>query len=256
MQKWNGLYFERSSLREAGYVLQLGHHPSDWCTNPQRSGRPFTVLHTNGVHHVEIAFCECTEAAKYGTRVQQLRRRRLIPATTTNPQTACTFALLKGAQLLSLQSKLSLYDYYLFIEQSTDATGTAGVKVGHCFNCFRLMSLIFSKDRYKAFLRSLRKWRHIRLAKRGGRSYDPTGIKGTSPGELAVLCPACPIPFVNLPPNWNLVGNDLECAVKPLTGLLSLTTFIVGISIIKQSASMPASDLKEDRFQATKGIQS
>ena len=48
------------------------------------------------------------------------------------------------------------------------------------------------------------------MVKRGGRSYDVTGIEGTSPGELAVLCPACPIPSVNLPPNWQCVGKDSE----------------------------------------------
>ena len=48
------------------------------------------------------------------------------------------------------------------------------------------------------------------MLKRGGRSYDVTGIEGTSPGELAVLCPACPIPSINLPPNWHSVGKDLE----------------------------------------------
>jgi hypothetical protein len=53
-------------------------------------------------------------------------------------------------------------------------------------------------------------WRHIRMAKRGGRSYDPAGIEGTSPGELAIRCLACPIPSVNLPPNWHSVGKDLE----------------------------------------------
>jgi hypothetical protein len=65
-----------------------------------------------------------------------------------------------------------------------------------------------SKDRYKAFLRTLRMWRHLRMTKRGGRSYDPSGISGTSPGELAVLCPACPIPSVNLPPDWQTVKKD------------------------------------------------
>ena len=51
----------------------------------------------------------------------------------TDPQTACTFSLLKSAQLLSLQSKLSLYDYYICIERLTDATGTADVNVS-CSN--------------------------------------------------------------------------------------------------------------------------
>ena len=53
-------------------------------------------------------------------------------------------------------------------------------------------------------------WRHLRMLKRGGRSYDAAGIDGTSPGELAVACPACPIPSVNLPPNWKSVGKDSE----------------------------------------------
>ena len=44
-------------------------------------------------------------------------------------QTACTFSLLKSAQLLSLQSKLSLYNYYLCIEKLTDATGTSDTNV-------------------------------------------------------------------------------------------------------------------------------
>ena len=53
-------------------------------------------------------------------------------------------------------------------------------------------------------------WRHIRMVKCGGRSYDSTGINGTSPGELAVLRLACPIPSVNLPSNWQSVGKDSE----------------------------------------------
>lgn len=128
-QKWNGSHFERSSLREAGHFLQLGHHPAFQCTSPQRSTKLFTIIHTNGIHLVDLAYCGCTKAGKYGTRVQQLLRRRLFPATTLDPQTACTFSLLKSAQLLSLQSKLSLYDYYICIERLTDATGTINVNV-------------------------------------------------------------------------------------------------------------------------------
>jgi hypothetical protein len=90
----------------------------------------FTVVHTNGIHAVDLAFCGCNEMSEHGTQAQQLLRRRLFPATSTDPQTACTFALLKSAQLLSLQSKLSLYDYYISIEQLTDATGTVIVNIG------------------------------------------------------------------------------------------------------------------------------
>ncbi|KAF9782642.1 hypothetical protein BJ322DRAFT_1022239 [Thelephora terrestris] len=194
----NGRLRELSALIQSiphhrSHLLQLGHHPAEQCTNPQRSTKPFTVIHTNGIHLVDLAFCGCTEVGNHGTRVQQLLRRRLFPATTLDPQTACTFSLLKSAQLLSLQSKLSLCNYYLSIERLTDATGTSNVN-----------------DRYKEFLRTLHMWRHLRMMKCGGRSYDPTGVDGTSPRELAVLCPACPIPSVNLPPNWRSVGKEHE----------------------------------------------
>ena len=113
-------------------------------------------------------------------------------------------------QLLSLQSKLLLYDYYICIEKLTDATGAADVNVSYIFFVFTPGKLTLSKDRYKAFLRTLQMWRHLRMLKRGGWSYDKTGVNGTSPGELAVLCPVCPIPSINLPSDWKSVGGDSE----------------------------------------------
>ena len=211
IQKWNGTYFEKSSLREAGHIFQLGHHPADPCTDPQCSPKPFTIIHTNGIHLVNLAFCGCTKAGNHGTPVEQLLRRRLYPATVLDPQTASTFVLLQSSQLLSLQSKLSLYDYYETIEQLTDATGTAGLNVSYFPSLVRLRWANASKDRYKAFLRTLRMWRHIRMMKRGGRSYCPGGVDGTLPGELAVLCPACPYPSINLPSKWKSVEGENEC---------------------------------------------
>lgn len=48
----------------------------------------------------------------------------------------------------------------------------------------------------------VRMWRHLTLLKRGGRGHHPSGVEATSRGELAVVCPACPIPNVNLPVGW------------------------------------------------------
>lgn len=66
------------------------------------------------------------------------------------------------------------------------------------------------KNRYREFLRILRMWRHTRLLKRGGRAHAPTGVNGTSPGELAVLCPACPHPNINLPMDWTSVAKESQ----------------------------------------------
>lgn len=58
-------------------------------------------------------------------------------------------------------------------------------------------------------MRTVRVFRHLRMAKRAGRAHDPAGIEKTRPGELALRCPACPIPGVNLPDGWqNAKDND------------------------------------------------
>ena len=95
------------------------------------------------------------------------------------------------------------------------------------------------------------------MLKRGGRSYDETGVKGTSPGELAVLCPACPIPSINLPPDWKSIGEDSEC-VEFYCGYLaplSLIASVVGICTTKHLASMLASDSSDGRYQTTRRTQ-
>ena len=56
----------------------------------------------------------------------------------------------------------------------------------------------------------VREWRHLKMLKRAGRGHAPGGPKETKPGELCVVCPACPDPDVNLPDNWETVSNDMK----------------------------------------------
>ena len=70
----------------------------------------------------------------------------------------------------------------------------------------------------------LRMWRHLRLLKQGGRAHVLTGVDGTSPGELAVLCPACPYPNINLPTNWTSVTKESEYVIRLCTFSSSFLT--------------------------------
>ncbi|PPQ85803.1 hypothetical protein CVT26_004590 [Gymnopilus dilepis] len=45
-------------------------------------------------------------------------------------------------------------------------------------------------------------WRHLQMLKWGGRGHDPSGVAGTSSGELAVRCPSCPMPGISLENGW------------------------------------------------------
>ena len=48
----------------------------------------------------------------------------------------------------------------------------------------------------------VRIWRSLLMLKRKARGHDTAGISGTKPGELAIQCPACPRPGVNLPESF------------------------------------------------------
>ncbi|KAG6836139.1 hypothetical protein H0H93_011016 [Arthromyces matolae] len=65
-----------------------------------------------------------------------------------------------------------------------------------------------SADRYDEFARVVRQYRHLKMLKRSGRGHNKEGIASTKPGECALVCPACPQPGRNLPPNWKLVPED------------------------------------------------
>lgn len=72
------------------------------------------------------------------------------------------------------------------------------------------------KSRYRALMRMVLQWRHLKLLKRGGRGNDPGGAEGTRNGELAVLCPSCPHPGINLPNDW----QDAPLAMKFLYSVI------------------------------------
>ncbi|KAJ3737916.1 hypothetical protein FB446DRAFT_617016, partial [Lentinula raphanica] len=59
IKRWNGLFFENTSLQELGLRIQLGHPDGSICPNPISGPSDFVVLHTNKIHRVSIDFCHC-----------------------------------------------------------------------------------------------------------------------------------------------------------------------------------------------------
>jgi hypothetical protein len=121
LQQWNGSFFVRTSLRDLGLVVHLGHQGLPCSSSRGRILDNFTVVNTNGIHTVTVRFCAC-----YGEHLQpkfQLLRCSWLPASTEDPHTAFTFEVLNAYHLLSLQGKVSREDYYLSISRHTDNTG-------------------------------------------------------------------------------------------------------------------------------------
>ena len=114
---------DHGRLAALGLTVQLGHFPGAPCLYPIPGPVDFMVLHTNGWHPVNIAYCQCNQATRPGTQIQQLLRYELYPATTGDPTTCATFRALEMYHILTLQSKITVYDYYLSMNNLTDNTG-------------------------------------------------------------------------------------------------------------------------------------
>ncbi|TFK59371.1 hypothetical protein BDN72DRAFT_945939, partial [Pluteus cervinus] len=191
IQKWNGSFFVCINLHSLHLKVQLGHPIGEKCGNPSDPSKTdFIILDVNGIQPVSIAFCEC---GKGPGRHIQLLHAQLFPATSKSPQTAATFRLLHTFQLQSFLSKVSPYEYYSTLRRLTDNTGE---------------TVPVLNDRYKQFLHMVREWRHLKLMKRAGRGYLANGIATATQGQCAVLCPACPHPGINLPPNYQDAPNS------------------------------------------------
>lgn len=173
-----------------GLELHLNHGTSCELSVPCHTS--MLVLHTNGIHEVAIKYCGCTRVLPH---YQQLLRRGLYPATQVTVKTCVTFELLRQFHLISLTTKTSTYDLYRALEKMTSNTG-----------------LGVPKSRYRAFFCVMTQWRHLKLLKRAGRAHstDPDSAANTSNGELAILCPSCPRPDINLPKDWDKAPIELK----------------------------------------------
>ncbi|KAF7288127.1 CxC2 domain-containing protein [Mycena chlorophos] len=161
------------------------------CPQPVAARKDFVVVHTNGVHEVGLDFCGCYTGAR--PHFDQLLRAGWFPSTDHSPRTCVSLVCLEQYHALSLQAKVSPHRFYQTLEILTDATG------------------IKPPDRYQIFLRIDREYRHLIMLKRGGRGHDPAGASGTKSGELALRCPACPRPNVNIPDDWENEPSASSC---------------------------------------------
>lgn len=185
--------FIKTSLKEMGLTVQL-NHTGMYCGNPTPCHSKISVLHTNGFHDVSIQYCGCSRAIPIHL---QLLRRGLYPSSQLTPKTCATFESLRHLHLFALTTKASTYDFYRALDRLTDNTGLSSPTY-----------------RYKALFRMVLQWRHLKMLKWGGRSNDPSGVAGTGPGELAIRCPSCPYPSINLPQGWEDVPDNLRCHIS------------------------------------------
>jgi hypothetical protein len=119
LQMWNGLFFQRSSLRDLGLRVTLGHAPGRFCPTKEEGHKNFVVIDRNGIHNVNVDFCRCSDVPHRN----QLLRIGWWPATPLEPQTCATMSVLRHFHQLNLQGKTTGYSFYRTLEHETDNTG-------------------------------------------------------------------------------------------------------------------------------------
>jgi hypothetical protein len=113
------------TLCALGFKVTLGHEYGT-CPFPSAPIKDFTVVDTTGIHTFPVPFCECIGAPHH--RIQLLRAQ-WMPASVERPQSAFTFDVLDTFHLITLQGKLSAFDFYYALEHKTNNTGIDKPKV-------------------------------------------------------------------------------------------------------------------------------
>ena len=151
--------------------------------NLDAMGNPWlTVVDTTGIHQIQVRYCRCTDGCFVSEHIQLLRAG-LYPATITMPRTVFTFRVLDDYLLLNLETKATPQRFLAKLQRST---------TNHFPDAL--------PDRYRELLRVIRQWRNLKQQQNAGLAY--TGQSNTKPGGLALFCPACPQPDINLPADW------------------------------------------------------
>ena len=168
-----------TAWEEAGVKLDTVKHSQ----NLDTMGNPWlTLVDTTGIHQIQVHYCRCTDGCLVPEHVQLLRVG-LYPATITMPRTAFTFRVLDDYLLLNLETKATPQHFLAKLQRST---------TNHFPDAL--------PDRYRELLRVIRQWRNLKQQQNAGLAY--TGQSNTKPGGLALFCPACPQPDINLPVDW------------------------------------------------------
>ena len=143
------------------------------------------IVHTNGLHHLAMVSCQCQGGAKF--LPHDLIASRLVPASFQNIKTLFLAQLLDFFHLCNLELKASAYSFYHLLWYLTMLMAPAEVANEFC----QIMCL----------------WRWMKKLKWAGYGHNGKSTQDIKAGELAIFCIACPLPGINLPPDWK---NDVN----------------------------------------------
>ncbi|KAI6010214.1 hypothetical protein BKA83DRAFT_4068932, partial [Pisolithus microcarpus] len=217
VQRWNGTHYQPTSLMELGFLWHIGHGgdpcPPNWSDpDPDEAGYmtgeespnhrhsddlairrssqfQMTIVHTDRIFSHEVSVCNCPGSDSSDWHLDLLRQR-LFPASISKPKTAFTFDVLDHFLIDAPECKTSAMSFYQKLKRFTNNAFPERVP-----------------DRYRELMRVSWLWRDLKHRKWFGFGHDTEQDPGD--GGLALFCPACPQPGVNLPADWKVQYDSL-----------------------------------------------
>ncbi|KAH9016537.1 hypothetical protein EDB84DRAFT_1567201 [Lactarius hengduanensis] len=133
------------------------------------------------IFDMEVLFCVCPNA---GPNDEQLLQAGILPSTFRQIETAFTFSVLDDFLADNLECKTTAQQYYSKLQGITNRMFPDRVP-----------------NLYKQLLRASRQWRDLKSRMQSGLGHQQVG-DSTDDGSMAIFCPACPQPGINLPNDW------------------------------------------------------
>ena len=146
---------------------------------------------------MEVLFCACS--ATVGKDVQLLKAG-FFPATFKRIETLFTFSVLDNFLTDNLECKTTAQQYYAKLQSMTSSMFPDRVPVS--LTVMPICNIdLQSQNRYKQLLRASRQWRDLQNRMKSGLGHTSDQASAQD-GSIAVFCPACPQPGINLPQDW------------------------------------------------------
>jgi hypothetical protein len=167
----------------------------------ERTGRSgnvlLTVVDCLGVFEMEVLFCACSDSLP---KDEQLLRTCLFPASFKQIETVFSFGVLDNFLVDNLECKTTAQQYFSKLQSMTSSMFPDYVPV--CPIDSRIYKAkLPGQNRYKQLLRASRQWRDLKSRMKSGLGHQ-SDQEMPEDGSMAIFCPACPQPGLNLPDDW------------------------------------------------------
>lgn len=208
VERWTGSFFERTTLGILGLKLYCGHQGAPCPSASEGHVSLVTIVDAGGIHELPVYECRCPLSVPHPSLAEQLTLMRIFPATDSRPENAATFQALEDFDKHNLCGKESILDYSEVVRRKTNSVAPHRVRVSEIVpRRNRDNTKRATKDFYTNFRRMTRQYRFLRAIKRSGRWR----VGDLQNGDLAIKCPSCARPGVNMPETWR--GDLLRYAV-------------------------------------------